>query len=394
VQIDSISVEGLEYTKPEVILRETRLQTGEAFKEEKIVKAVEYLQKLQFIDNIKNPELFELEDGKSVLSLSAMEKKSNRFSGIIGYVPGGMFSKGYYIGTFSMDFGNVLSTGRIFQAEWQKPDKTSQRLRIFYEEPWVMGMPVNVNGQFEQSLQDSSYIKRSFTLGLHYQLNSAATIHVSAGSEQVIAESAGRTAFNLHNTHGNFYAVGLSYNKLDYALNPRKGIFYSTYVTQHNRTLSGSIETGEAPLPHTAGTDRKINAQFELALPVKNRLIAYTKAVWNQITSSEKEIPVSQQWYLGGARTLRGYREKQFLASKVAWFNMELRYILMQDSRVFLFWDGGFFQNKGAQMQKKFGYGFGFRIDSRVGMIGFDFGLGENDTFSTAKLHFLLQNAF
>lgn len=390
VQIDSISVGGLEYSRPEVILRETRLHVGEAFKEEKIVKAIEYLQKLQFIENIKNPELFELENGKSMLSLSVRERKSNRFNGLIGYVPAGVYSKGYYIGTFLMDFGNVLGTGRKFQAEWQKLDKTSQKLRIFYEEPWIMGMPVNVHGQFEQSLQDSSYIKRSFTLGLHYRLSSAATVHASAGSEQVIAEPAGRAAFNLHNTHGSFYAVGLSYNKLDYALNPRKGIFYSTYVTRNNRTLSDDIKTDET----LQVTDKKINAQFELALPVEDRLVAYTKAVWNQITSSEKKIPVSQQWYLGGARSLRGYREKQFLASKVAWFNLELRYILMRDSRVFLFWDGGFFQNKGAQMQKKFGYGFGFRIDSRVGMIGFDFGLGENDTFSTAKLHFRLQNTF
>ncbi|GAF82142.1 unnamed protein product, partial [marine sediment metagenome] len=172
VEIDTISVAGAEYTKPEIIIRESRLRTGEVFKEEKMKKSKEFIQKLPFLSEVSSPELFELENGKSMVQFTVKEKKSNRFNGLLGYVPSGIHGNGYYIGTFLIDAGNMFGTGRVFQGEWQKLDRTSQKLRIVYEEPWVMGFPVTIRGQFEQSLQDSSFVKRAFLLGFRYRLNS------------------------------------------------------------------------------------------------------------------------------------------------------------------------------------------------------------------------------
>ena len=390
VSVDSISVIGLENTKADVIIRESRLHAGDVFREERLIKAKEYVQKLSFISDVSFPELFELKNGKSLVRFAVRERNSNKFNGLVGYVPSSGQENGYYIGTFLIDFSNLFGTGRSLQAEWQKLDVNSQLLRVFYEEPWVIGLPVTVNGQFEQSIQDSSFVKRTFTLGLRYRLNSTVTAHAFFGREHVIADLIGRETFNLSNSRSSFYTIGISFDKLDYQLNPRKGISYATYVTQQNRKLnSDSNPSGESRI-----FDRKIRAEIEFAIPVTDKFVSYLKGVWKQTTGSGKTISVSQQWYLGGARSLRGYREKQFLAGKVAWYNLEFRYLVNRESRLFLFWDGGFFQNQGESPRKKFGYGLGIRIDSRLGMIGFDLGLGQGDTFSTAKLHIFLNNAF
>jgi len=389
VHIDSIAVIGLENTQENVILRESRLSQGDLFTGEKVEKAKNYIKNLSFLNDVFTPDLFELPDGRSLLRFVVQEQRSNKFTGLAGYVPGTGQSDSYVVGSFKFDFGNLFGTGRIFRAEWHKPDKTSQNFRVFYEEPWVFGFPVNINGLMEQSIQDSSYTKRSFTFGLNYRLNSSLTAHASVGAEQVIADAEAPTSLGI-NSNGSFFTAGLSFDNLDFRLNPRKGIYYSTFVTSQSRTLTGNNFGSFDPNI----SDRKINAQIEIAIPVTKNVIPFVKGVWNQTTSSGGNIPISQQWFMGGAESVRGYREKQFLASKVAWLNVEMRYLLNKGSRAYLFLDNGFFQDKNESTQRRTGYGFGIRVDSQIGNIGFDLGLGKGDTFSTMKLHLSLQNAF
>jgi len=390
VTIDTVAVEGSEYTRTGVIIRESRLRTGGAFSQDALKKARDYVRKLSYIENADEPLLYELIDGKSLIQLTVKERRANRFNGIIGYIPSRASEKGYSIGSFDINFGSLFGTGRKFQASWHKLDRTSQILKTYYEEPWIAGLPVNVSGSFEQSIQDSSFIKRRFTMGVYFRVNSAITAHLSLGGEQVIAEETGRNVFNERNSRSTFYSAGVSYDKMDYRMNPRKGVYYATSVTQQSRKIT---EKGYAQERRNE-LDRKINAEVEVAFPVRNPLILFVKAVWNQTSSSAGEIPVSQQWYLGGAASIRGYREKQFLAATAAWYNLEFRYLLNRNSRLFLFQDGGFYQNKSGPLNRKFGYGFGIRVDSRIGLIGFDFGIGEGDTFSTSKLHVIIQNTF
>ncbi len=389
VKIDSIIVKGLEYTQPKVVIREGRIKVGDSFRAQDIEQSHDYLLQLPYLSDVQMPELFEAENGKSILRYGVSEGKSNNFSGLIGYIPSTFGTNGYYIGTFAMDLGNLFGSGRRFQGEWQKLDRSSQKLRVFYEEPWVGGIPLSLSAQIEQSLQDSSYIKRAFILGAGYQLSSALQAHLSIGTEMVIAEELAKSEFGLSNSTGTLIQAGISYNKLDYRLNPRKGILYTTSVTHQKRKLNSENDIDKDNV-----TDKKINADFELAYPLQRRLVTYLHGAWNQTTSSEQRVPISEQWYLGGSSSLRGFREKQFIASKIAWYNLELRYLNSRDSRLFLFFDGGFFQNQGENSHNKFGYGFGFRTDSRIGMVGFDFGLSTQDEFSDGKIHFTVQNAF
>ena len=389
VRIDTLAVSGLENTNAKVILRESRIYEGDLYNGKKVAKAKNYIQNLSFLDDVSVPELFELPDGRTLLRFVVQEKRSNKFTGLAGYVPGSGRSDSYIVGSFTFDFGNLFGTGRVFQAEWHKPDRSSQEVKIFYEEPWIFGLPVNINGLIEQSIQDSSYTKRSFIFGLNYRLNSALTAHASVGREQVIADVEVSSSLAV-NSNSSFLTAGLSFDNLDYRINPRKGVYYSTFVTRQDRTLAenniGSIDPDIS--------DRKIKAQIELAFPVTKNVISFIKGVWNQTTTSGDKVPISQQWFMGGTGSVRGYREKQFLASKVAWLNMELRYLLNRESRAYVFLDSGFFQDKNESTQSRIGYGFGIRIDSQIGNIGFDIGLGKGDAFSSMKIHFLLQNAF
>jgi outer membrane protein assembly factor BamA len=73
------------------------------------------------------------------------------------------------------------------------------------------------------------------------------------------------------------------------------------------------------------------------------------------------------------------------------------------DSRIFIFADYGYFYRKAGLSQdgslreisgKKLGYGFGLRVNSRAGLLGIDYGLGEKDRLNEGKIHFGIVNRF
>jgi outer membrane protein insertion porin family len=116
---------------------------------------------------------------------------------------------------------------------------------------------------------------------------------------------------------------------------------------------------------------------------------------------SSSTMDMSDLFRLGGASTLRGYQEGQFLGSRIVWTNLEYRFLVAPRSFFYGFVDFGYIvqpdiaaMNIAASEQSKIGYGIGVRLDSALGLIGVSFALGEGDTFSTAKIHIRLINEF
>ena len=110
---------------------------------------------------------------------------------------------------------------------------------------------------------------------------------------------------------------------------------------------------------------------------------------------------VSDLYYLGGTNTLRGYREKQFQGNRLAWSNLEYRYLLTRRSFAFVFFDSGYFlrsEDLSRGIQKvsdvKLGYGIGINLETGLGVLGVSFALAKGDSFSDGKIHFGLLNEF
>ncbi|MFC1553551.1 outer membrane protein assembly factor [candidate division KSB1 bacterium] len=387
--VDSVSVSGNIYTNENVLIRESRLRTGEKFRSSSLEEAAKLIRNLPFIESVEDIDLYESKNSKSVVEIKIIERPANNFRGILGYVPDGNFEKGYYIGEFSYESENLLGSGRKFNTEWRKLDRNTKLINIGYLEPWILNQPVNLSLMFNQDFQDSSYNTRKFEVGIHYRLTNFITAHAIFGKEQVFPENEGVEYFNLRKSSNTIYEFGFSYTNMDNLNNPSKGINYYSSLTEQKRKLSAGTLDGQDSF-----ADKIIKADLAFALPLRGQAVSFTNFSFRQTKNNQNNIPITQKWYLGGSRTVRGYKEKQFLADKIFWYNHELRYILSRYSRIFLFSDGGFYQNSGDITRKIFGYGFGMRIDSKAGIIGFDLGLSKSDTFSTAKLHFFLQNYF
>ncbi|MDH7516037.1 MAG: BamA/TamA family outer membrane protein, partial [Bacteroidota bacterium] len=113
------------------------------------------------------------------------------------------------------------------------------------------------------------------------------------------------------------------------------------------------------------------------------------------------ELDVSDYYFLGGANTLRGYREEQFAGSRTAWANLECRYLFASRSNVYAFFDFGyvFLAGDSGKQREEFrilrdGYGIGVRLETVVGIFSVSYALGKGDAVSNGKIHFGIENTF
>jgi outer membrane protein assembly factor BamA len=389
---------GNKLTKSRVLERETRLRLGALYSEAAATRAQRYLQKLSFLSSVQAPEIVFDQKGRTGLAFRVAEAPSTHLDFIAGYLPGReKGEKGTVTGLVDLSLLNLLGTGRRTLVHWDRPSKTVQTIRLEYEEPWVAGQPVALRGGFEQRIEDTLYVKRAASLSATARVTDALELWGTARYDEVIPDSASRMVLQLPATNTTGLEIGFLWDTRDWPINPRAGNMFSTFAGfawRHASQNSAGNEAGQYR-HNSAGVDA------EHASEIFPRWIVDVALHGKILESNEPEIPYADLYRLGGARSLRGYREEQFLGSRIGWMNLELRYWLGRSSRFFGFVDGGaYFRQQlqdGNQVQFqgfKLGTGVGIRVETSLGIWGFDYALGEGDRLLTGKVHISLQGEF
>ena len=137
-------------------------------------------------------------------------------------------------------------------------------------------------------------------------------------------------------------------------------------------------------------------------VPVGRRQVVAVMSTFRALDTSERNIPQHEQFDVGGAQSLRGYGEDAFFGYRVVTLVGEYRLLLGRRSRIHVFADGAWLWRRlpgggGAVVDDQirlFGYGFGIRSESRLGMIGVDFGLATGEALTEGKIHLRLEGEF
>lgn len=401
VSIDEIEIQGNEQTKAYVIERESGLREGEIYDQQKIDKVVPKLMRLGYFKWVNPPKLEWRDNGAGKLIIELAEGNNNRFDGVVGYNPPAGNNKGFVTGLVNISFRNLLGTGRQIEAHWERRAEETQELQFRYVEPWVAGLPINLGLSFQQLIQDTSYVQRSLGLEARLLFNENLSFFSGVSKRDVSPDSLGVLRFGIPPSTSTNLTVGLNFNTLDHLLNPTKGVRYQTSFEWSKKNTSGlSGETGLAR-DSDSFSQKRLSLDFETYVSPFRWQVLALGLHGRQITSNDELISITDQYRFGGSRTLRGYREEQFRGSRIAWVNAEYRYLLDRESRLFLFFDAGyFFREELADIERikiekvKVGIGLGLRIDTKLGYFGIDYGLGQGDSLSTGKVHIGLTNAF
>lgn len=399
VTLDFIHVSGNEITRNYVVIRETRLKTGAIYNHQQIQSVAERLQKTGYFKQVAQPVISLDEQGKGHLLIEVTEGNPNQLNAVFGYNPGsGVNKKSYITGLIDVRFRNLLGTGRIAEAFWQKKDQRSQELKFRYVEPWIRGYPINLGFGFQQIIQDTSFIRRNWGIDIDVPFSDILTIFSHVGRESILPDSIGQIIYGLPRSSSWLTKIGFSYDTRINRWNPTRGVFYATQYEYASKKVVSIPVTATDPDLKT-GTFRRDRwtIDAEIYLPTFRWQTVLIGMHGRHVSSTENSISVADLYRFGGTGSLRGYREDEFWGDKIAWLNLEYRYLLADRSRVFLFSDGGYFTRNDAGKitdDYKFSYGFGIRIETRLGIIGIDYGLGEGRGLTSGLVHVGLTNQF
>ena len=106
-------------------------------------------------------------------------------------------------------------------------------------------------------------------------------------------------------------------------------------------------------------------------------------------------MPLSQRFAVGGSETLRGYKDDQFKGNSMFRSSLEYRMPLIKKVQGVLFTDAGYAWDKKTEDyfdfgKMKYSYGLGLRINSPLGPLRLDYGIGSNG----GRFHFSFGGQF
>jgi len=343
---------------------------------------------LNIFSSISNPEFYFDENKNGILEVEVKEGITNTFDGIIGYVPSPNPSeKGYVTGQVNVALRNLFGTLRAFSFRWNRLNRFSQDLEIKYFEPWLFGLPLNIQPTFNQFKQDTTYIQRSLSWNLEFSFSESFGLTFNFVTSLVIPQI-NYSIMNVNRSSSLLYGLGLIYDSRDHPVYTKSGILLKTDFNQVIKKEYLSLETKKF-------YQQKGNFLFSIHQSIfKNQLVYFS---FNAKVISGGGISISDLFKFGGMNSIRGYEENQFSGSRIFWTNIEYRFLTSYTDFISAFFDYGYyfrdlFNEKVSNF--KYGYGVGASFQTTLGLLKINFALGQGDTFSRGKIHFGIVSGF
>jgi outer membrane protein insertion porin family len=404
VFLTEVRVEGNTVTRSDVIIREARVSALGLYRQTQLERLRRRLDRLTIFASVELPQLYlttpvsRPDSTPAGLLVRVHEGPTSTFDGIAGYVPPATSTgQGYFMGNVTVVMRNLFGTGRRLSARWLRENEWTQELEAGYMEPWIAGYPVNGGIAYFQRKQDSSYVKSRIDVRIDVSPADDLSIGAVLQREDVYPSSAS-AMFTAYESNMTSVGLDVRYDTRDNVRNPRRGVAYGAFYQRGTKNITGPAQYLTSGMDRNA-TVEKITMDVEAAFPLSLNHVIVAAVHGKQITSPRLEP--SDLFQIGGANSLRGYRENQFLGSHVAWTNLEYRFLTGRLSSVFLLFDEGYILHPADERlqtarQELFraGYGFGARVETGLGIIRVSYALGEGDTFTTGKIHFGIANDF
>ncbi|MGQ0721239.1 MAG: BamA/OMP85 family outer membrane protein [Candidatus Eiseniibacteriota bacterium] len=381
--VESVRVFGRTATSDAVVARIAGVRPGDSWNVRRFEGMSARLRREGLFRSVGEPRLVRgSRDNLVGVEIEIEEGPANSFAGILGYNPdpaGG----GEVVGLVHLDLRNILGTARRASLRFERQSPEFRDLAFRYREPWLLGSPLSLELGAAQSLRDPLYSRTDLDAGLSVPIGDRSTVTVTAERRETSFDEPSGVDVSETSTGG---SAALAHDARDRRLNPGGG--------WAARLLIGARETEEAVLRSRAELD------VHVLVPAGSSWVLSEELGFRGVRSTSGSPPLSEQYYLGGTNTVRGYREEQFHGDRVWWARSELRYRLSLRSRAYVFADVGAwrFGSDGAAPGDSDvipGGGVGISLETRSsGFVRFELALGRGDGFSDAKVHAALEQEF
>ncbi|MFC1743847.1 outer membrane protein assembly factor [Candidatus Riflebacteria bacterium] len=388
-KIAKISVEGNDVTHPKVILRELTIKKGDYYNNKKIVRDLQRIFNLGFFEEVKRKHVLGGKPEEIHLVIVVKEQKT----GSAGF-GGGYSTLNGLVGFLNAKKENFQGRGQRVAVRYEFGGTNSFEFSWF--EPWVRNRPISLGvdlfkTQVNRDLfQDGNIVSDYKDHRIGYVVTAGKRFgpdtktYISFRDEDVeISEVENPeliTDFSIRD--GRHQTLTLSYDH-----DSRDNIFRATRGAKDTLTVQhtgGFLKGVDAYTKYTAGARRYF------ALTGDKKTIVAMQSIWGTTVITKGELPFYNLFSVGGSDTVRGYREREFLGSKMFHTNLELRQTLAKNIDGVLFYDIGDAWND--KYRFKYGFGAGVRLITPIGPLRIDYGKAKDRDES--QIYFNFGNAF
>ncbi|MCC5925263.1 MAG: BamA/TamA family outer membrane protein [Bacteroidetes bacterium] len=393
VNIVSLRFEGNKGLSDSYLSREVGFIAGSVFNPDLSERVVTKLQRSPFISAVQYEGILEV-DNEWMMVFTVEETRRNAIDVIIGYNPSADQSSAI-IGRGNLRLDNLIMEGSSARFRFERMPLDRSRLELGYSQFWLGGLPINlsVDGRFLQ--QDSTYFQSQFSAETHYNLSQSLSFGIMfSGANLTTTQPQGLSA--IQSGRIRMAGITLQYNTLDRRLSPTSG--FKTHITTRRgyRTLPADAN----PIYDRRYDVNELISDIQYYHTISPRWILVPRVhahfVLTDVYFEDQLVP------LGGALSLRGFREEQFRVNSVIWSDLEARYLLDRFSYLFFFGATGYINTPEAPgipgsltdstQLNSAGIGLSYRIP--LGMLQFSYAVSAQSPLVNGMVHFGIINSF
>lgn len=395
--IGRVKFEGLEHTREDLAIKLSGLKPGEPYNGEKVRESYLRLTSSGVFRSVSYPEVRMAPDGSGVETLIKVIEpaQSNSFSGALGYADREADNEKVISGLVRLDLVNIGGALRDLHIFWKNDGQGRSETSLSFRERFLFGHRVGLGVMLEQIGLDTLYtwqsagLESSIPIGRLWDglLGIDGAVY---GDRNTLSEGDISSTVRYRLAGGISFVEGYEERGTFIDLGTRYTLGYKKIQKREDDSDGGSVSQHvfEARMRGLVDVGRSVHGSIQV--------------VYRGLESSEEFVPLAEQFYVGGASTIRGYRENQFHGRRVAYLRSELRLGGSRRENGYLFVDGGYIlqetqDSEGIVSQRDeypVGYGFGLRTASPAGNVDISFGIGEKLSLRQTKVHVILNRNF
>lgn len=333
------------------------------FNQDNLKQINDTFEKLQFVNQIKYPEILFTTDSTKIF-VYVEKSKPNKFDGFIGFSNDDQ-SKLTFNGYLDLQLQNILNTGEKFNLYWKNDGNRQTSFNIGTELPYIFKSPIGIKANLRIFKQDSTFQNTvtDLNLGYYFSYNTKAFVGYQKTTSVDIQNT---NSFSLNDFTNTFLTSSFEHLELnpDSFIFPEKAKVFVKFGTG-NRTIASQ---------KTSQFFTQLDMNYNFNLNSKNSIFVRNQTFYLQ----SDDYIINELFRFGGINSIRGFNENSLQANAFTGIIAEYRYLLASNLYLHSITDFGYFQDKTANIEDRLlGLGFGFGLFTKNGLFNLVYANGS-----------------
>ncbi|MGK0126609.1 MAG: translocation and assembly module TamA [Candidatus Azotimanducaceae bacterium] len=363
--IDNIVVKGYSKFPKSFIKHYLNLQKGTIFNSNKITQISDAINSLEFVSEIKPPEILFTKDSTSIY-LYLQKNKSNVFDGLIGFSTNEK-GKLEFNGHFDLALNNAFNGGESIAVKWKSNGEDQKLFSLKLETPFIFNSNITPEMSFDIYKQDTTFLNTKASIDLKYILNPQTIVAAKYQSENSNDLTTTDSQSSIREFKNNFYGVSFEKNIFGTKRDYQNKFFFRLDAIWGNRTLiSESLKTDQSKYELTTYYNWSLNQKNSIFIQNHSALLISDELFTNEL------------FRIGGTNSIRGFNEQSIFTSSHTILNLEYRYHLYNSSYLFSITDFAYINNDLLNNDTQlYSFGIGYEYKLKNGVINLSYALGK-----------------